>query len=57
MKSGTAKEYAGKRSMDHLVRFNRLYQQLTEKGVDEKFLADCEWRDNLFPALNWRYYV
>jgi 1,4-alpha-glucan branching enzyme len=25
--------------------------------VDEKFLGDCEWRDNLFPNLNWRYYI
>jgi 1,4-alpha-glucan branching enzyme len=24
--------------------------------LDEKFLADCEWRDNLFPNLNWRHY-
>jgi len=57
IKNGTAKEYASKRSMDHLVRFNRLYDQLTAKQVDEKFLADCEWRDNLFPNVNWRYYA
>ena len=57
MKNGTAKEYAGKRSMDHLIRFNRLYDQLVSKKVDEKFLADCEWRDNLFSNVNWRYYA
>jgi 1,4-alpha-glucan branching enzyme len=56
MKSGTAKEYASKRAMDHLVRFNRLYDQLVANEVDQKFLSDCEWRDNLFPNVNWRYY-
>jgi 1,4-alpha-glucan branching enzyme len=24
--------------------------------VDETFLGDCEWRDNLLPNVNWRYY-
>jgi 1,4-alpha-glucan branching enzyme len=57
MKTGTAKEYATKRTMDHLVRFNRLYDQFAANEVDEDFLRDCEWRDNLFPNLNWRYYV
>ena len=56
MKTGTARDYAGKRSMDHLVRFNRLYDQLKTGKRDENYLADCEWRDNLFPAVNWRYY-
>jgi len=57
MKTGTAKEYATKRTLDHLSRFNRLHDQFTANDVDEKFLCDCEWRDNLFPNLNWRYYI
>jgi 1,4-alpha-glucan branching enzyme len=57
MKNGTAKEYAGKRTMDHLIRFNRLYDEFKKKGVDDEFLHDCEWRDNLFPNVNWRYYA
>jgi 1,4-alpha-glucan branching enzyme len=56
MKTGTAKEYATKRTLDHLSRFNRLHDQFTANHIDEKFLHDCEWRDNLFPNLNWRYY-
>ena len=56
MKTGTAKEYATKRTLDHLSRFNRLHDQFTANHVDEKFLHDCEWRDNLFPNVNWRYY-
>jgi 1,4-alpha-glucan branching enzyme len=57
MKTGTTREYATKRTLDHLVRFNRLHDQLVANGVDEEFLHDCEWRDNLFPDMNWRYYV
>jgi 1,4-alpha-glucan branching enzyme len=56
MKTGTAKDYATKRTMDHLVRFNRLHDQFAANDVDEEFLRDCEWRDNLFPNVNWRYY-
>jgi len=56
MRTGTAREYATKRTLDHLARFNKLHDQFVARQVDEKFLADCEWRDNLFPNLNWRYY-
>lgn len=57
MKTGTAREYAVKRTKDHLLRFTRLYDQIRGGGVDEAFLANCEWRDNIFPGLNWRYYA
>ncbi|MEY2481179.1 MAG: 1,4-alpha-glucan branching enzyme [Verrucomicrobiota bacterium] len=57
IKTGTAREYATKRAKDHLLRFNRLHDQLNAGEVDEKFLGDCEWRDNLFPNVNWRYYI
>ena len=56
MRTGTAREYATKRTIDHLTRFNKLHDQFAAGQLDEKFLADCEWRDNLFPNLNWRYY-
>lgn len=57
MRTGTAREYAIKRTTDHILRFNRLYDQFVAGEVDEGFLSDCEWRDNLFPNVNWRYYV
>jgi len=56
MRTGTAREYATKRTIDHLSRFNNLHDQLVGGQLDETFLVDCEWRDNLFPNLNWRYY-
>ena len=57
MKTGTARDYAGKRTKDHILRFTRLYDQQKGGLVDEEFLANCEWRDNIFPHLNWKYYV
>src|SRR5205814_10586613 len=57
IKTGTARDYATRRTIDHLARFNRLYDQLVTNTVDEEFLRECEWRDNLFPNVNWRYYI
>jgi 1,4-alpha-glucan branching enzyme len=57
MKTGTAREYATKRTTDHLARFNRLHDELVTNTVDAEFLRECELRDNLFPNVNWRYYV
>jgi 1,4-alpha-glucan branching enzyme len=57
MKTGTAREYATQRTIDHLARFNRLHDQFVANNLDEEFLRDCEWRDNIFPNANWRYYA
>lgn len=57
MKTGTAREYAEKRSRDHILRFTRLYEMLTENRCDEELLSACEERDNLFPNINWHYYA
>jgi 1,4-alpha-glucan branching enzyme len=57
MKTGTARNYATKRTKDHLLRFTRLYDQVRARHVEETFLVNCEWRDNLFPHLDWRYYA
>ena len=57
IKTGTARDYATKRTIDHLLRFNRLHDQFVGNELVEEFLRDCEWRDNLFPNVNWRYYI
>jgi 1,4-alpha-glucan branching enzyme len=57
MKAGTALEYATKRTKDHILRFNRLYDQLLLHQIDLDFLTKCETRDNIFPDVNWRYYI
>jgi 1,4-alpha-glucan branching enzyme len=57
MKTGTAREYAEKRTRDHLLRFMKLYELAKDDRRDNAFLAACEDRDNLFPNLNWHYYA
>jgi 1,4-alpha-glucan branching enzyme len=57
IKTGTATHYATKRVTDHLVRFNRLYDDFNAGRLDESFLSNCEWRDNLFGTLDWHYYI
>ena len=57
MKTGTAREYATARSETHLHRFTRLFEQISSDAIEEPFLAHCEFRDNIFPNLNWRYYA
>ncbi|MEP6698484.1 MAG: 1,4-alpha-glucan branching protein domain-containing protein [Verrucomicrobiota bacterium] len=57
MKTGTARNYATKRTTDHLLRFDRLHDQFVRGHLDEHFLTDCEARDNIFPDVNWRYYI
>lgn len=57
MKTGTAQAYAVKRTRDHILRFTRLYDLLKRGAFNEEFLKNCEDRDNLFPDLEWKYYV
>jgi 1,4-alpha-glucan branching enzyme len=57
MKTRTAREYATQRTIDHLARFDRLHDRFVANRIDEEFLRDCEWRDNIFPNVNWRYYA
>jgi 1,4-alpha-glucan branching enzyme len=57
IKTRTAREYATRRTLDHLARFNLLYDQFVAQQVDENFLGDCELRDNIFPNVNWRHYA
>jgi 1,4-alpha-glucan branching enzyme len=57
MKTGTAPHYSAKRTKDHILRFTRLYEQITGNRLDEKWLSFIEWRDNIFPDINYHYYA
>src|SRR5260370_9102868 len=54
MRSGTAREYASRRTVAHLARFSKLNDQFAAEQLDKKFLAACQWRDTLSPTLNLR---
>jgi 1,4-alpha-glucan branching enzyme len=57
MKTGTMVPYAVKRTKDHILRFTRLYDQIKDHRIDEPWLASIEWRDNIFPDINYHYYA
>jgi 1,4-alpha-glucan branching enzyme len=56
MKTGTAVSYAVKRIKDHLLRFDRLYDQVRSGEIDEPGLGEIEGRDNIFPDINPDYF-
>jgi 1,4-alpha-glucan branching enzyme len=56
LRAGTSPDYARRRVKDHLLRFIALHEQLTLTRVDEKWLAEVEARDNLFPDVDWTYW-
>ena len=56
LRAGTSPDYARRRVKDHLLRFIALHEQLTLTHVDEKWLAEVESRDNIFPDLDWNYW-
>ncbi len=51
MSTGTGVEYATRRFIEHVQRFNRLAAMVDGDAVDETFLRLCEQRDGLFPSL------
>lgn len=57
MKTGTCVQYAHKRFKDHIERFTKLYEMVKSGRVDEAYLAEVEWKDNLFPEMDYRVYA
>ncbi len=56
-KTGTTVPYAARRTKDHVLRFNRLYDQIRSGHMDENFVGYCEWKDNIFPNLNPQHWA
>jgi 1,4-alpha-glucan branching enzyme len=56
MSTGTMVEYAVKRTKIHLSNFLRLQSDITSNRIDEGWLSDLEYRDNIFPDLDYQWY-
>ena len=52
--TGTHTEYAVKRTKDHLLRFSRLYEQLKSGSIDQNSLSEIEYKDNIFPEIDYK---
>jgi 1,4-alpha-glucan branching enzyme len=57
LRAGTSPDYARKRVKDHVLRFTRIYEQLTAGQLDEEWLKEVESRDNLFPDVSYQYWA
>ena len=57
MRTGTTVSYATRRVNEHILRFNRLYDELLAGRVTERWVAEIEARDNVFPDLDYRIYA
>lgn len=56
MKTGTMVDYAVKRTKLHLYRFNKLYEDIKWNHIDTGWLGDVEWKDNIFPDVDYQVY-
>ena len=57
LRTGTSPDYARRRVKEHLLRFTRIYEQLASGQLDPGWLKQVEWRDNLFPDVNYRFWA
>jgi len=56
MRTGTMVQYAEKRTKDHIGRFTKLYHDIKENSIDEVWLKNIEYMDNIFPDLDFSVY-
>jgi 1,4-alpha-glucan branching enzyme len=56
LRTGTSPDYAKRRVQEHLLRFLALHQQLTDGTIHEPQLKQLEATDNVFPAVDYRYW-
>jgi 1,4-alpha-glucan branching enzyme len=54
--TNTMVNYAIERFKTHVLRFTRLWEQLCAGRVDEHWLANVEYKDNLFPFVDYAMY-
>ena len=52
--TGTHTSYAVRRTKDHLLRFNRIYEDIKANNINENWLSDIEHKDNLFPNIDYQ---
>jgi 1,4-alpha-glucan branching enzyme len=52
MKTGTTVPYARRRVHEHVLRFQRLYEELLAGSINTAWLAEIEATDNVFPDLD-----
>ena len=54
MATGTHVSYAQRRTKEHLVRFFKLADDIGSDTVDEELVKELEYKDNIFPEIDYR---
>jgi 1,4-alpha-glucan branching enzyme len=57
MSTGTTVPYATRRFNEHIIRFNRLAEELVTGRIDPAHLTALEAKDNIFPDVDYRLYA
>jgi len=57
IKTNTMVEYAKKRTIDHLGRFLKIYQDLKNKQIDSRWLDVIGEKNNIFPEIDYTLYA
>lgn len=57
MQTGTTVSYATRRFNEHISRFVRICDAVSDGQLDASWLAEVEARDNLFPDVDYRVYA
>ncbi|MFN9174798.1 MAG: glycoside hydrolase family 57 protein, partial [Synechocystis sp.] len=56
MRTGTMVPYAVRRTRSHLLRLDKLYDDIRASKVDAGWLEKVELMDNIFPKIDYRVY-
>lgn len=56
MRTGTMVPYAVRRTKSHLLRLNKLYEDIWAGKIDSGWLTKVEQIDNIFPNINYQVY-
>jgi 1,4-alpha-glucan branching enzyme len=54
MGTATHTNYAIRRTKEHILRFTTLYEQIKSRCIDPEWLKDIEYKDNIFPNIDYR---
>jgi 1,4-alpha-glucan branching enzyme len=57
MTTGTMVEYAEKRTKEHIYNFTTLYNQIKGNSIDESFLSNLEYVNNIFSDIDYKVYI
>ncbi|MDD2523868.1 MAG: 1,4-alpha-glucan branching protein domain-containing protein [Endomicrobiia bacterium] len=57
MTTGTMVEYAEKRTKEHIYNFTTLYEQIKNNNINESFLSNLEYINNIFPNMDYKVFI